>query len=94
MEFLKLDSRYADYFPEYSSCFGRALRLIKSMYGMTNSGKLFAVEVTKRLIEAGFIQYQFQFSIYYKYEPDGAKIVVLYYVDDTVCWYIYKAPRK
>ena len=26
-------------------------------------------------------------SIYYKYEPDGAKIIVLSYVDDCVYWY-------
>ena len=40
--FLKLGSRYADYFPEYSNYFGRALRLLNYIYGMTNSGKLFA----------------------------------------------------
>ena len=40
--FVKLDMRYADYFPEYAQYFGRALRLLKSMYGMTNSGKLFS----------------------------------------------------
>ena len=39
--FVKLDSRYADYFPEYLSCFERVLRLLKSMYVMANSGKLF-----------------------------------------------------
>ena len=44
--FVKLDSRYADHFPEYSDYFGRYLRLLKSMYGMTNSGKLFADELT------------------------------------------------
>ena len=27
-------------------------------------------------------------SIYYKYTPDGSKIVVLSYVDDRVYWYI------
>ena len=43
--FVNLDSRDADYFPEYSSYFGRALRLLKSMYGMTNSGKLFDDEL-------------------------------------------------
>ena len=42
--FVKLDSRYADYFPEYSSYFGRASRLLKYMYGMTNYGKLSAYE--------------------------------------------------
>ena len=40
--FVKLDIRYTYYFPEYAKYFGRALRLLKSIYGMTNSGKLFA----------------------------------------------------
>ena len=40
--FFKLDIRYTYYFPEYAKNFGRALRLLKSMYGMANSGKLFA----------------------------------------------------
>ena len=44
--FLKLESRYSDYFPEYSSSFGGALRLLKYMHGMTTSGKLFAEELT------------------------------------------------
>ena len=43
--FVKLDSRYAENFPEYSNYFGIALRLLKSMYGMTNSRKLFADEL-------------------------------------------------
>ena len=50
MIFLKFDSRYADYFPEYSKHFGRALILLKSMYGMDDSGKLFADELTEWLI--------------------------------------------
>ena len=51
------------------------------MYGMTNSGKLFDEELTKWMIEAGFIQYQCQIYIYNKYALDGTKIVVLSYVD-------------
>ena len=43
------------------------------MYGMTNSGKLFADELTEWLLEAGFIQSQCQMSIYYKYAPYGSK---------------------
>ena len=39
--FVKLDSKYAAYFPEYLSYSGRSLRLMKPMYGMTNSRKLF-----------------------------------------------------
>ena len=45
------------------------------MYGMTNSGKLFSDELTEWLLEAGFIQYQCQMSVYYKYAPDGANIL-------------------
>ena len=63
--FVKLDIRYADYFPEYAQYFGRVLKLLKSMYGMKNSGKLFADELTEWLIEEGFIQSQCQMSIYY-----------------------------
>ena len=82
-----MDIRYTDYFPEYAQYFGRALRLLNSMYGMTNSGKSFADELTEWLLEVGFIQSQCQMSIYYKYAPDGSKIVVLSYVDDCVYWY-------
>ena len=53
--FFKLDIRYTYYFPEYAKYFGRALRLLKSMYVVTNSGKLFADELTECLLEAGFI---------------------------------------
>ena len=83
--FVKLDMRYADYFPKYSQYFGRSLKLLKSMYGMTNSVKLFYDELTESIIEEGFMQSQCQMSIYYKYAPDGYKIVVLSYVDD--CFY-------
>ena len=54
---------------------------------MTSSGKLFADGLTICLLEAGFIQSQCQMYIYYKYAPDGSKIVVLSYVDDCVYWY-------
>ena len=52
--FVILNMRYAAYFPGYSQYFGRALKLLKSMYGMTNSGKLFADELTEWLIEKRF----------------------------------------
>ena len=57
------------------------------MYGMTNSGKLFADELNEWLIKEGFVQSQCQMSIYYKSAPDGSKIVVLSYVDDCFYWY-------
>ena len=43
---------------------------------MNISGKLFAYVLKERLLEAGFIQSQCQMSMYYKYAPDGSKIVV------------------
>ena len=33
-------------------------------------------------------------SIYYKYAPDGSKVVVLSYVDDCVYWYTSEALGK
>ena len=62
------------------------------MHDMTNSGKLFVDELTEWLRKAGFIQSQCQMSIYYKYAPDGYKIVVSYYLDDCVYWYTNEAP--
>ena len=63
------------------------MRLLKSMYRMTNSGKLFADKLTECLLEAGFIQSQCNMSIYYKYAPYGFNVVVLSYVDYCVYWY-------
>ena len=85
--FVKLDIRYTYYFPEYANYFGRDLILLKSMYGMNNSGKLFVDESKEWLLEALFIQSKCQMYIYYKYAPDGSKIVVLSYVDDCFYWY-------
>ena len=67
--FVKLDSIYADKFPEYSNYVGRTLRLLNSIHGMTNSGKLFDCDSVEGLLEAGLIQSQYQMSIYYKYAP-------------------------
>ena len=57
------------------------------MYGMTNYGKLFDDELTEWLVKAGLIKYKCHTSIYYKYSPDGSKVVVLSYFDDCVYWY-------
>ena len=84
--FVNLDSIYADYNPSYSSYFGRDLILLKSVYVMNNSGKLFSDELTEWLVEAGFIQYQWHMYIFFKYATDG-KNFVLPYVHDCVYWY-------
>ena len=51
---------------------------------MTNSGKLFADELTELLLEVGLIQSQWQNYIYYKYAPYGSMFFVLAYFDDCV----------
>ena len=61
---------------------------------MANPWYLFADELTQWLLDAGFIQYLCQISIYYKYEPGGTNIVVLSYVDDCVYWYTSEALGK
>ena len=73
--FLKLYIRYTDYFSEYSNYFVRDLRVLESMYGITNSGKLFADKLRECLLEEGFIQSQFQMSIDYKYAPYAKKLL-------------------
>ena len=74
---MKLDSRYVDYSTVYSIYFGRALILLKYIYGTTNYGKLFDDKLSKWFIEAGSIQYQSQMSICYKYAKDETKILFL-----------------
>ena len=86
--FVNLDNIYGEYFPEYSNYFWRPLRLMKSKYGMTNSGNLFSDKLTNFLIdEVGFNQSNFKISVCYKYAPDGSNLFVLYYVD--ACVYLY-----
>ena len=63
------------------------------MYGMINSGKLFADDLTEWLLEEAFIKYQCQMSINYKYAPDE-KTFVLSYVDDCVYWFNSKSLGK
>ena len=68
--------------------FGRPLRLNKSIYGMTDYGKLFYDEINNCLIDVTvFKQSQCQMYIYYKYATYGYKLVVLSYVDYCLYWY-------
>ena len=61
---------------------------------MTNSGKLFADELTEWSLEECFIQYQCQMSIYYKYATYVTNLFVLFYFDDCVYWYTSEAVVK
>ena len=89
--FVRLYSRYREYFPEYCNYFGRPLRLKKSMYGINIPGKIFAYLITNRMInKARFKQSKCQIYIYYKYAPDWFKLFLLSYVDDCVYWYTHE----
>ena len=85
---MRLESRYGEYFPEYANYFVRPFRINKSMYRMNNNEKLFSDELTNwQIYESGFNLSKCQMSIYYKYAPDGSKLVMLYYVDECIYWY-------
>ena len=58
------------------------------MYGMNNYRNLFSDDLTTGIIEkSGFNKPKCQIYIYYKYAPDGSKLVVLSYVNECVYWY-------
>ena len=62
---------------------------------MTNFGKSFYYKLTNWMIdEADFNQCKCQMSVFYKYERDGSKLVVLYYVNVCVNWYASEELRK
>ena len=73
-----MDIRYTDYFPEYSKYFGRALRLLKSVFGITNSGNFFADELTEWLLEAGLFNHNVRCLSIISIHPLNQK--VLFYI--------------
>ena len=86
--FVNSGNRYADYFPEYSSCFGRSLILLKSMYGITNSGKLFYDEFIEWLLEAGSVQLNVRCIYIISMHQMEKYTVVLSYINHCVYSYI------
>ena len=93
--FVKLESRYGEYFREYCNYFGKPLGLKKAIYGMIHYIIFFSEEINNWLIDVeGFKQWQCKISIYYKYAPYGSKLVVLTYVDDCVFRYTSKEVGK
>ena len=61
------------------------------MYGMTNYEKLFSDELINWMIyEAGLDHSKCQISVYYKYKLYCSKLIVLYYVDESLYWYTYE----
>ena len=83
--FVELDKDLITIMPEYGHYFGRPLRLLKSMYGQTLSGKWWFLELESWLLsESGgrFVQSECDQALFIRKEPDGSFTKILTYVDD------------
>jgi len=82
--FVKLPAIYGSLYPEFKHFCGVPLRLLKSMYGMTLSGKYWYQDLMEFLMSIGFIQSTvMRCSFFQKYE-NGSVIYLLNYVDNML----------
>jgi hypothetical protein len=82
--FVKLPAVYGEIFPEFKEYCGRPLRLLKSMYGMTFSGKYWYLDLQEWLLSDGFTQSEVIKCLFFKTFEDGSQIFLLDYVDDML----------
>jgi Reverse transcriptase (RNA-dependent DNA polymerase). len=82
--FVKLPAVYGEIFPEFKEYCGRPLRLLKSMYGMTFSGKYWYLDLQEWLLSDGFTQSEVVKCLFFKTFEDGSQIFLLDYVDDML----------
>jgi hypothetical protein len=82
--FLSLPEVYGAIWPEFKDYCGRPLRLVKSMYGMTYSGKYWYLDLKEWLLEEGFIQSRASPCFFCKIFPGGYFIKIIIYVDDKL----------
>jgi len=82
--FVRTPAVYGELWPEFRAYSGVPLRLLKSMYGMTQSDKNWYLELHEYLISAGFVQSSVIKCFYSKGFPDRSIVKVLDYVDDML----------
>jgi hypothetical protein len=82
--FVSLPKVYGDIWPEFKDYCGKPLRLIKSMYGMTYSGKYWYLDLKEWLHEEGFTQSRASPCFFCKVFPDGSYVKLIVYVDDKL----------
>jgi hypothetical protein len=82
--FIRLPTVYGDLWPEYKKYSGVPLRLIKSMYGMTLSGKYWWQELQEFLVQKAFVPSTTVPCFFSKHFDDGSFIKLLNYVDDLL----------
>jgi hypothetical protein len=75
---------YGILFPEYKELCGTPVRLAKSMYGMTLSGKYWFLDLQDYLIEVGFRSSSTIPCLFIKEDEKHNKIYILNYVDDML----------
>jgi len=82
--FISIPLIYRILFPEYKEFCGKPIRLVKSMYGMTLSGKYWFLDLQEHLLQLGFKPSSTVPCLFIKKDKDGDKIYVLNYVDDML----------
>jgi hypothetical protein len=82
--FVTLPKVYGDIWPDFKDYCGRPLRLVKSMYGMTFSGKYWYLDLKDWLYEEGFTQSRASPCFFCKVFPDGSYVKLIVYVDDRL----------
>jgi hypothetical protein len=75
---------YGDIWPEFKDYWGRHLRLVKSMYGMTYSGKYWYLDLKGWLHEEGFTHYRASPCFFCKVYPGGSYVKLIVYVEDKL----------
>jgi len=82
--FISIPPIHGILFPEYKEYCGKPIRLAKSMYGMTLSGKYWFLDLQEHLLQLGFKPSSTVPCLFIKEDEDGDKIYVLNYVDDML----------
>jgi Reverse transcriptase (RNA-dependent DNA polymerase) len=77
-----LPKEYAIHFPDLSKWFGVPLVLLKSAYGISSAGRLWAEELFGWYIEFGFTQSTVKPSLF-KYKKGNDWMILLSYCDDS-----------
>jgi len=83
--FVTLPAKYGELFPEYKEWCGRPLLLLKSMYGITYSGKMWYQELDEWLVDkngGGFEHSTVEPCLYLRDYGNGTVLKLLSYVDD------------
>jgi hypothetical protein len=92
--FISIPQIYGILFPEYKEYCGKPIRLAKSMYRMTLSGKYWFLDLQEHLLQLGFKPSSTVPCLFIKEDEDGDKTYALNYVDDMLYYGTNEAKVK